>query len=265
MGKTADVHQSIWSDPWYVDLRPDGKLLYLWAITTQHGNLAGLFTVSRRHIEFETGLSPARFDQALRDVHPKVLYHEDTGSLWVVGRAKRVRSKTPQIAKSVAKAVAEIEYPILRDEFLRKYADDKWLREDLAGLARTAGTGEPREGSPDLQVVPGPEARAPRGGQYDNEWPVWLEHYRETTGRESVRGSAAARKLFNGRRSDGRPLDELKLATVGAHSDEFLRSRKLDRPETILADSNIERYIELGREASKPKRRPRLPGERKAA
>lgn len=55
---------------------------------------------------------------------------------------------------------------------------------------------------------------------------TWLEHYGEVTGRTTVRGSHAARQQFDGRLAEGFSVDELKLATLGCHGDDFCRDRK---------------------------------------
>lgn len=89
-----------------------------------------------------------------------------------------------------------------------------------------------------------------------SEWDVWLSHFHQVTGRTAMTGSKEARKLFAGRRRDNgaedppRSLEELKLATIGAHGDDYLRRQGLDKPETILRESNIGRYIELGKAAT---------------
>lgn len=75
----------------------------------------------------------------------------------------------------------------------------------------------------------------------------WLSHYRETTGRTTVRGSKAAQDAFGARIKEGRTLDELKEATVGCHGDDFCREHGHDIPETILRGSKVERYIQLAR------------------
>jgi hypothetical protein len=79
---------------------------------------------------------------------------------------------------------------------------------------------------------------------------LWLEDYRKVTGRKAL-GSQAALGQFRARMEDGYTLDELRAASRGAHSDEFLRVNGYDRPETILAASKIGRYIGLGRGAEK--------------
>lgn len=143
MAKTADVQQAIWSDPWFLDLSPEGKLLYFWSITTAHGNLAGLFTVGRQMIQFETGLSPARFEKAVRDCNPKLYYRADSGVMWVVGRAKNVRSKTTQIAKSIARTVEECPEKDFQQAFLAKYGSEKWLLDAFSDSALEVDNSEP--------------------------------------------------------------------------------------------------------------------------
>jgi Helix-turn-helix domain len=85
---------------------------------------------------------------------------------------------------------------------------------------------------------------ASRGGRNSftpDEFEEWLEHYRETTGRPA-RGAAEARRLFAARRADY-SLEDLKRATVGCHSDEWLRDKGHDVPTTILRASNVAKYI----------------------
>lgn len=77
------------------------------------------------------------------------------------------------------------------------------------------------------------------------EFGEWLDHYRETTGRKTVRGSQPARDAFAARRKEGRTMEDLKRATVGCHSDDFCRENGHDIPETILRASKVERYIQL--------------------
>lgn len=84
--------------------------------------------------------------------------------------------------------------------------------------------------------------------QLREEWDAWLADFIEVTGRTATRdGSKEARKAFAGRRQEGRSLDELKEATRGCHGDEHLRAQGYDRPETILRQGKIVRYIELHR------------------
>jgi hypothetical protein len=87
------------------------------------------------------------------------------------------------------------------------------------------------------------------GMEGKDEFEDWLEHYNATTDSRAT-GSKAARGAFNARRREGRSLDDLKLATVGCHSDAYNREHGHDVPETILRESKVERYIRLGRKAA---------------
>ena len=74
----------------------------------------------------------------------------------------------------------------------------------------------------------------------------WLEHYREVTGRTGVKGSKAARAAYAARREEGRSDADLRHATIGAHSDPWMREQGYDVPDTILRASKVERYIVIG-------------------
>ena len=259
MGKTADVQQAIWADPWFQALPPDAKLLYLWAITTDHGNLASLFTVALPMIQVETGLTPQRLSNALDQLDGKLAYRRESGALWVVGRAKRVRSKTAQIAKSIAKAVSECPEPEFQAAFMAKYGTSQWLSPFLSDLALQADSSEPHPNltrtSPEVpsqsqsQVVASVfEEQNGNIPKRSEEWQEWLEHYRATTGRVGVQGSKPARDAFAARRAEGRSLADLKQATVGCHGNTYNREHGHDVPETILRASKVERYIELAKQ-----------------
>jgi hypothetical protein len=92
------------------------------------------------------------------------------------------------------------------------------------------GTGKPTTGT----VVGGAE-----------EFDDWLEHYREMTGHTMMRGTKTAREAFSARRKEDFSLEELKLATVGCHSDDYNREHGHDVPDTILRVSKVTRYIKL--------------------
>jgi hypothetical protein len=103
------------------------------------------------------------------------------------------------------------------------------------------------------------KGREGRGGEREadssgkpSEFDSWLAHYRQTTGKESVRGSKPARTAFAARLKDGYSLEDLKAATVGCHSDDFCRNNGHDVPETILRAGKVERYIALASEAKPP-------------
>lgn len=250
MAKTADVLMAIWADPWFADLSLDAQHLYLWAITNEHSNLAGCYVVARRLIEFESKLTSTRFDKALAELDGKMIYDEETGTVWVRGRVKWARSKTTQIAKSIVRAVAECALPQVKADFMAKYGSEAWLSEAIANSALSAVSGEPH---PSLGEAPsqsqGLSQSQSQKNPRDVEFEEWLADFHAVTGHDHVTGSKEARGFFNARREQGRSMADLKLATRGAHSDPKVRENGYDRPETILRESKIERYIALARKA----------------
>jgi len=169
VAKTADVIQAIWGDPWFLALSVDSKCLYLWAITNEHGNLAGVFTVAAPMIHLETGLTPARFRAALEGCEGKLFYREQTGAMWVRGRAKRVRSKTAQIAKSIIKAVEECPEDDFKSAFVQKYGSEKWLSEAFQDSALQAFFGEPHPNLSEVHSQSHSHSQCSSGGAGDSE------------------------------------------------------------------------------------------------
>lgn len=251
MAKTADVLKAIWADPWFVTLPPDGKLIFLWAITNEHSNLAGLYVVAEETIRHETKFSAQRLTKAFELVRPTMGYRPESGTVVVPSRPKYARTKNEPIAKSIIAAIRECVHEDVQSYYINKYAKNAWLGPYIEDLASELGIGEPHRTSPNLPEVHS-QSQSQKGTTESNprvaEWEDWLEHFREVTGK-STSGSAVARKLFNGRRAEGKSVAELKQATVGSHSDPHLRAQGYDRPETILQESKVERYIGLGAKA----------------
>lgn len=141
---------AIWADPWFVSLPPDGKLIFLWAISNAHSNLAGLYVVAEETIRHEVKLSAQRLEKALEAVAPTMRYFPASGTVCVLSRVKHVRSKTSQIAKSIARAVADCAHPEIQAEYLAKYGSSAWLSQPLSELALDVPISEPHGTSPEV-------------------------------------------------------------------------------------------------------------------
>jgi hypothetical protein len=134
VSRTADVQSSIWADAEFRHLSPRGKLLYLWALTTPHGNNAGVFKASHDVIASETGMTDTQVN-AGRDELAEVRFLITEGSwLWIVGMAKHIRNQSPNMGKSIANVVRRLDrrHP-LRVAFLHEYRDS-WLSQYLTPL-----------------------------------------------------------------------------------------------------------------------------------
>jgi hypothetical protein len=153
VAKTADVRQAIWADPWFLALPPDGKLIYFWAITNEHSNMAGLYVVAEETIRHETKFTAPRLEKAFKMAHPQLGYRPESGTVVVPGRPKYARTKTEQIAKSIASAVRECAHQDIQRYYLEKYAANAWLGPYMADLAQELEISELHQTSPNLVEV----------------------------------------------------------------------------------------------------------------
>lgn len=125
----------------------------------------------------------------------------------------------------------------------RKPAPKANVTDGHAGVTRVSPTGQ------DIQEKTGQDKQDKKASGKPSEFDSWLTHYRQTTGKQTVRGSKPARTAFAARLKDGYTLTDLQAATVGCHADDFCRNNGHDVPETILRAGKVERYIALASKA----------------
>lgn len=142
MSRREDIDNAVWSDPEFHGLSPNAKLVYLWSFTNPRCGMAGLYKVVLGAIALETGLAGADVSAALEELRQERFVFYDKGVLWVRTRVKHLRTKTPNIAKSIARDVESISGP-LRDQFLAEYRSLGWLADPLQTLGR--GSTDPHQ------------------------------------------------------------------------------------------------------------------------
>lgn len=84
----------------------------------------------------------------------------------------------------------------------------------------------------------------------------WLGHHEQTTGhsppKAGTKGRQAIADAFHARLAEGLTLDELKLATVGAHEDPHRREHGYDTADSVLRPTKVASLIAKGRLRSRP-------------
>lgn len=82
----------------------------------------------------------------------------------------------------------------------------------------------------------------------------WLEHHSELTGQRIPGALTKARselaRKFSELMGEGRSLDELKLASAGAHADKWRAEHGKDYPRNVLVFETIDELIDKGRRAA---------------
>lgn len=151
MSRREDIDTAIWSDPDFLGFTPAAKLLYVWSFTNPRCGMSGLYKVVRQAIEMETGMGATRIHEALHELAEARFAYFDGRVLWVRSRIKHLRSKSPNIAKSIARDVEAIgahEYALA---LLDRYHAIDWLERDLGTLHKTlrnpSNPSNPSEGS----------------------------------------------------------------------------------------------------------------------
>ena len=128
MSRREDIDNAIWADPDFLDLSPDAKLLYVWSFTNSHCNMAGLYKVAERTMRAETGLAPGRLSKAIAELTASDFWRTHEAWVWVRTRVRYLRSKNPNMAKSIHNDIAELPVGhILREQWLEFYGDLFWL------------------------------------------------------------------------------------------------------------------------------------------
>lgn len=173
MSRSEDFDSEFWSDPDVAALSPAGKLLYVWTWTNPRCNMSGAYQVTRALVTAETGIEGDDLDEAFAELEEHRFAFYDGRIVWVRARVKRLRQKTPNIAKSIGTHLHKLPagHPYV-GMFLDEYGDSGWLTDALSGLSGEGrqSVGDSRGSSDASSVsstVGGLSADSPRDGQGD--------------------------------------------------------------------------------------------------
>lgn len=122
MAKERLVNTRFWRDSYVLDLAPDERLLFLWALTNPATELCGAYEAALPIIELETGISRERIVEMMAkfEAAGKMLFRDG----WVVVRnyAKHQHAASPKIRIGIERSLAECP---------------EWIR-DVVGMHRVS-------------------------------------------------------------------------------------------------------------------------------
>ena len=103
------VHPEMWDDPFFLELSPDEKLLFIYMFTNARTSLSGLYEISRKQIAFHTGLDNEFIKETLLKFQKlgKILHSDSV--FFVVNQFKRHFSKSPKVETRVKNDINEIK------------------------------------------------------------------------------------------------------------------------------------------------------------
>lgn len=113
MAKQRMINTKFWSDPWVVDeLNPLDRYLFLYLLTNEKTNIAGVYELSLRTMSNETGIEKEELLRMLSRLESRVVYVLG----WVVFRntIKHQNYRSPKIEVALARELREIPSDVLQ-------------------------------------------------------------------------------------------------------------------------------------------------------
>jgi hypothetical protein len=147
MPRREDFSNALWSDPDFLALSADARLLYVWTWTNPRCGMAGIYKLAPAAAAYETGLGEERTVAAFEELGAARFAFLEEGVVFVRTRVKHLRQKTEQIAKAIRNDLKQIpdDHP-LKAQFSATYRHLNWLS--------TAFEGDPQE-APKEAAQPG--------------------------------------------------------------------------------------------------------------
>lgn len=102
------IDTATWRDPFFENLRPYAKLLFLHTWTNDVCTPSGLYEVSKKRMEFEVGFE---IDDVVEELAPKIEINLNKNIVWVKNFFRR-QCASPQFATAAVKAIKliDVEY-----------------------------------------------------------------------------------------------------------------------------------------------------------
>ncbi|MBW2106601.1 MAG: hypothetical protein JRI26_11440 [Deltaproteobacteria bacterium] len=116
------IDTQIWYDPWFQKLSLKGQHFFIYLWTNRHCNQAGLYEISLRTIEFDTGYKTT--SKLLEELQPKVYHFKEDNIIWIKNFFK-YQCQNGSFASGAIKAIQDypVKYVATFIEYNRKYLD----------------------------------------------------------------------------------------------------------------------------------------------
>jgi len=117
MAKYRQIYTEFWSDSFILELTPEEKFFYLYILTNTKSKQSGIYELSKRFIETETGLNRETIDILIKKFseYDKILYCEETKEIMVLNWIKYNIPNNQNIIKCVNGEIRKIK----NKEFLK--------------------------------------------------------------------------------------------------------------------------------------------------
>jgi hypothetical protein len=110
MSRSEDFDNGFWDEPDVFALGPEAKLVYIWSWTNKRCHFSGIYKVPLAAIVFETKHTEEAVQTALVELEQACFLFYDGTWMFVRTRVKRIRTRTVQMCKAIAKDLVNVPH-----------------------------------------------------------------------------------------------------------------------------------------------------------
>lgn len=113
MAKNRYVDTKFWIDTYIINLDPIEKLLFLYALTNPHTNIAGIYEISIKQIAFDTGIDKEMVEKIFQrfEKDHKMLFKDG----WIViANFINYQKINPNVKKGIEENLQKVPYEIMQ-------------------------------------------------------------------------------------------------------------------------------------------------------
>ncbi len=124
MARYRQVHTKIWKDDWFSELSSIHKLFFIYLFTNELASISGIYTLSKRVMAFESGLSSQQIDESFSvfSESGKAFYAD--GIVWVPNLRKYHETKSPKVQIAIQKDIESVKDCELKNKYMELYGID---------------------------------------------------------------------------------------------------------------------------------------------
>jgi len=117
------IHPEIWSDPWFAELSPQEKLIFIYLFSNERSSLSGLYEITLRQIAFDTCLDIKIISSALNKFQESGKISRQDNYIFVANLLKRHYSASPKIKTRIIGDVNNIPDCEPKRVWIQKYSE----------------------------------------------------------------------------------------------------------------------------------------------
>ena len=150
--KLRSINTKIWSDSWFETLQPTYKLLFLYILTSSPTNMIGVYEITLRKIEYDTGITKATIIKILESFKKdrKVIYVD--GFIHIVNFLKNQRFNTLMRKSAVVQYNALPNY--IKEKHLQTLDTGTRAEKSFQKLVGGFNIIEKSKSEPLLEIIP---------------------------------------------------------------------------------------------------------------